>query len=77
MIRDKARAFGCIILYFTLSSEHQLTNLHDLQTSFHSIDFCRIPTISTGDQLYSDPSPYGECRYLLRVDNIIQSARFV
>ena len=36
--------FGCKILYFTPSSEHELTYfdasfLHDLQTGFHSINF--------------------------------------
>ena len=44
MTSDKARSFGRKILYFTLSSEHQLTNLHDLQTGFHSIDFCGLET---------------------------------
>ena len=35
------RAFGCKILFFTKTSEHQLTDLNrkHLQTVFHSIDF--------------------------------------
>ena len=32
VVNDRARAFGCKILYFTLSSEHQLTSL---QSGFH------------------------------------------
>ena len=40
---DKCQeVFGCKILYFTPSSEQELTHktdLHDLQTGFHSIDF--------------------------------------
>ena len=40
---DKARAFGCKILYFTPSSDHELTpfdatDLHYSQTGFHSTD---------------------------------------
>ena len=40
------KLFGCKILYFTPSSQHDFnptdvntTDLHDLQTGFHSIDF--------------------------------------
>ena len=45
--RDKARAFDCKILYSTPCSVHELnhfgaTYLHDLQTGFHSIVFCRM-----------------------------------
>ena len=41
------RALWLQKLYFTPSSEHDLTlktDLHYLQTGFHSIDFCRLET---------------------------------
>ena len=43
------RALGCELLYFIPSGENKLTHfettdLHDFQTSFHSIDFCRLET---------------------------------